>query len=90
MAARCRQGLQALNIPLWTTPAAVNSPTVTAALLPKGKEWLPWRDTLISQGLYPGGSLGPMAGKVFRMGHMGPQADMARMEAALTVIANTL
>jgi aspartate aminotransferase-like enzyme len=33
-----------------------------------------------------GGSYGPIAGKVFRLGHMGTQADMGLMSQALDVL----
>jgi len=36
--------------------------------------------------LVAGGSYGPIAGKVFRLGHMGTQADMGLMNQALDVL----
>jgi aspartate aminotransferase-like enzyme len=33
-----------------------------------------------------GGSYGPLAGKVFRLGHMGAQADMELLDNALKVL----
>jgi aspartate aminotransferase-like enzyme len=33
-----------------------------------------------------GGSYGPIAGKVFRLGHMGTQADMGLLKQALVVL----
>ncbi len=89
-AAVCREGLARLGIELWPAPGAVNSPTVTAALAPERWTWPEWRDALAESGLVVGGSLGPMAGKVFRLGHMGPQADPQRMARALDVMAETL
>ena len=90
VAAMCRQGLADLGIPLWTAPEAVNSPTVTAARIPAGFSWPEWRAALAGRGLVVGGSLGPMNGKVFRLGHMGTQADAKRMEAALAVMKDAL
>lgn len=90
VAAQCRHGLAALNIPLWTAPDAVNSPTVTAARVPQGFTWPEWKNALAQRGLVVGGSLGPMNGKVFRLGHMGPQADPHRMESALSVMEEAL
>lgn len=86
----CRNGLAELHIPLWTAPDAVNSPTVTAALVPSGFSWPEWKATLARHGLIVGGSLGPMAGKVFRLGHMGPQADATRMAAAINVMEEAM
>jgi aspartate aminotransferase-like enzyme len=34
-----------------------------------------------------GGSIGPLAGKVFRIGHMGVQADVATVDAGLDALA---
>ena len=87
---QCREGLARIGLKLWTRPEAVNSPTVTAACVPEGVEWPVWRDELARRGLVVGGSLGPMAGRVFRLGHMGPQADAARMERALCVMREAL
>jgi aspartate aminotransferase-like enzyme len=36
--------------------------------------------------LVVGGSYGPLAGKVFRIGHMGSQADMELVNQAVDVI----
>ena len=41
---------------------------------------------LRAAGLVVGGSYGPMAGTVFRLGHMGTQADMGLMQQALGVL----
>ena len=79
-----------IGIPLWTAPEAVNSPTVTAARIPAGWEWNDWRKALAAEGLVVGGSLGPLAGKVFRLGHMGTQADAGRMAMALETMKNVL
>ena len=79
-----------LNIPLWTAPDAVNSPTVTAARVPVGFTWPEWKAALAAHGLVVGGSLGPMNGKVFRLGHMGTQADAHRMASALAVMEEVL
>ena len=36
------------------------------------------------------GSYGPQAGKIFRMGHMGTQADMDLVKQALSVISQVV
>ena len=87
---QCREGIKKLGLKLWPAENAVNSPTVTAIRIPEGWEWNKWRTALADQGLYVGGSLGPLAGKVFRMGHMGTQADSAAMDSALAVMKNIL
>lgn len=86
----CREGLVNLGIELWPAPDAVPSPTVTAAYLPEGWDWQAWRTALAEKGLFVGGSLGPLNGKVFRLGHMGTQAHPERMNAALDVMKDAL
>ena len=90
VAAQCRAGLAGLDIGLWTEPGAVNSPTVTAALVPAGFDWPAWQKALSGRGLIVAGSFGPMAGKVFRLGHMGVQAHPHLMDMALDAMADAL
>lgn len=86
----CRQGLQDLGIELFVDKNSINSPTVTAALLPTNCTWPAWQDTLYKQGLSFAGSFGPMQGKVFRLGHMGSQADESLVKKALDIIAKNI
>lgn len=90
VAARCRAGLVSLGIPLWTAPEAVNAPTVTAAMIPADFTWPQWKAALRAKGLACTGSFGPMAGKVFRLGHMGTQARPHLIEQALDVIGEVI
>jgi len=90
VAAQCRKGLAQLGINLWTAPEAVNSPTCTAALIPGKFTWPEWKARLRARGLVCTGSFGPMDGKVFRLGHMGTQAQAFLMEEALAAIAEAL
>lgn len=90
VARQCREGLAKLGVALFTRPDAVNSPTVTAAMVPEKFTWQEWRDALRARGLIVSGSFGPMAGKVFRLGHMGTQADAALMEKALGAVEDAL
>ncbi len=90
VARQCREGLARLGVELFTAKDAQNSPTVTAALVPQGRSWSEWRQRLRERGLIVSGSFGPMAGKVFRLGHMGSQADTGLMEKALHAIAESL
>ena len=90
VAARCRAGLEELGISLFPLEGAVPSPTVTAAFMPKGKTWPAWQKELRAKGLVITDTVGAYQGKVFRLGHMGTQADNALMEQALGIIASTL
>ena len=90
VARQCRQGLDQMGIDLFPTADAIPSPTVTAAQIPDGFTWETWDRRLRESGLVAAGSYGPLAEKVFRLGHMGTQADMTLMEKALEVIAAAL
>ena len=86
VAARCRKRLVEIGYRLYPAPGAVPAPTVTAVNVPDGASWLEFDTRLRSRGLVAGGSYGPIAGKVFRLGHMGTQADMGLMDQALEVL----
>ena len=79
-----------LGLELFPAPSAVASPTVTAVKLPAGRSWPAFDAALRRRGLVVAGSYGPLAGKVFRLGHMGSQADMALVEKAVEVIAGVV
>ena len=90
VARQCRSGLRELGIELWLAPGSVPSPTVTAALTPSGVTWRDWNARLRAKGLAVGGNLGVLAGKVFRLGHMGSQASQKLMADALAVLREAL
>jgi aspartate aminotransferase-like enzyme len=86
VAAYCRKRLVEIGYSLYPAPGAVPSPTVTAVYVPEGVAWSEFDQRLRRHGLVVGGSYGPVAGKVFRLGHMGTQADMELMNQALEVL----
>ncbi len=86
----CRRELVKIGIELFPSDGAIPSPTVTAAKIPERFSWETWDRRLRDQGLVVAGSYGPLEEKVFRLGHMGSQADMALMERAIAVIADAL
>lgn len=90
VAGLCRKRLVEMGIELFPAPDAVPSPTVTAALVPAGLTWESWDRRLREKGLVAAGSYGPLAGKIFRLGHMGSQADPDLAIRALDVIAGSL
>lgn len=90
VAHQCRTGLRAMGLTLWPSLDAVCAPTVTAAIIPTGWTWPAWRLALRQRGLVVAGSFGPMADTVFRLGHMGSQADTVLMRQALDTIQDTL
>lgn len=65
-----RAGLSALGLDLVTAPDC-RADTLSVVFYPKGIEDLPFRKEMASRGVVVAGCLGPLAGKAFRMGHMG-------------------
>ncbi len=86
----CRQRLLRLGIKLWPATYAKQSPTVTAAYIPDGFTWDTWNKALLQRGLAVGSSFGPMQDKVFRIGHMGSQANEELAKQALDIIEKVL
>ena len=82
----CRAGLAEIGYELFPAPGAVPAPTVTAVKVPEGLTWAELDRRARQHGLVMGGSYGPLAGKVFRLGHMGTQADIGLVEQALEVL----
>jgi aspartate aminotransferase-like enzyme len=69
-AAASRAGLRALGFELLADDA-VASKTVTAAKLPDGHEWKPFNTAIKAHGVVLAGGQGKLAGKIFRLGHLG-------------------
>ncbi len=86
VAGYCREKLIEMGFSLFPAPDAIPSPTVTAVNVPDGIEWPEFDTKLRQHGLVVGGSYGPLAGKVFRLGHMGTQADKELVRQALHVL----
>ncbi len=90
VAAYMRKELTDLGFTLYPDILAVHSPTVTAVHLPSDISFEQWDKKLRQHGLVVGAGLGPMAGKLFRLGHMGMQADMNLAQQAMAVIKESL
>ena len=86
VAEECRAGIRAIGLQTFPAPSAVPAPTVTAVKVPEGITWGEFDRRLREHGLAVGGSYGPLAGKVFRLGHMGSQANHELLEKALDVL----
>lgn len=87
-AGRCRKAVTDMGFVLFPAAGAVASPTVTAVRVPETLAWNDLDHRLRQKGLVVGGSHGKLAGSVFRIGHMGSQADMALLNDALAVLAD--
>jgi aspartate aminotransferase-like enzyme len=90
VAAYCRERLHGLGVRLFPVADAISSPTVTAAYVPDGWTWAALDGALRRYGMVVGGNYGDLAGKVFRIGHMGSQADMALVTRGMDVLEQVL
>jgi aspartate aminotransferase-like enzyme len=86
VAGYCRDRLVEIGYKLFPAPGALPAPTVTAVKVPDGMSWAELDRRARQHGLVMGGSYGPLTGKVFRLGHMGSQADVGLVEQALDVL----
>jgi aspartate aminotransferase-like enzyme len=89
-AAFCRERALDMGLSLYPVDEEACSPTVTAIRVPNGLEWEELDQGLREHGMAVAGSLGPLAGKVFRIGHMGSQADVSLVERGMDVLAQVL
>jgi aspartate aminotransferase-like enzyme len=86
VASACRERLAAMGLRLYPAVDAIPSPTVTAVRVPERIPWPEFDRRLRQRGLVVGGNYGPLAGNVFRLGHMGSQANHALVGQALDII----
>jgi aspartate aminotransferase-like enzyme len=86
-AAFCRKQLDRMGFDLYPRDPATSAPTVTAVKIPEAVGWERLNSALRQRGMVVGGSYGPIAGKVFRIGHMGCQADMDLLERGMDTLA---
>lgn len=89
-AAYCRSLAKELGLKLYAASEQLSSPTVTAIMVPEGWTWEAFDAELRRNGLCVGGSYGALAGKVFRIGHMGSQADKSLIKRGMEVIKKVL
>ncbi|MCW5849535.1 MAG: alanine--glyoxylate aminotransferase family protein [Anaerolineae bacterium] len=86
----CRQRVRSLGLELYQCDEAVMSPTVTAVKVPRGLTWETLDGRLRERGVVLGGSWDDLSGHVFRIGHMGSQADRGLVQAGLDALAAAL
>jgi aspartate aminotransferase-like enzyme len=89
-AAYCRHRIRDMGLELFAKDESLASPTVTAVMVPQGWTWPELDGALRSEGMGVGGSYGDLAGKVFRIGHMGSQANMELVEKGMDVLEAVL
>ena len=66
------------------------SPTVTAFYVPNNITWPELDAALRERGVAVGGNYGSLAGRVFRIGHMGSQADRELVREGMNIIAQVI
>ena len=86
----CRNKITQMGLTLFPSSNAIPSPTVTAVNVPQGVSWREFDSKLRQHGLVVAGSYGPLTDRVFRLGHMGTQADKDLVTQALEVIRKVL
>ncbi len=90
VADECRQSIQAMGLSLFPEAIETSAPTVTAVNVPEGIGWQRLDAALRRRGMVVAGSYGPLANRVFRIGHMGTQADFDLLRRGMGVLAETL
>lgn len=90
VAAHCRERALEMGLELYPREVAGCSPTVTALKVPQALGWETLNERLRGHGMGVSGSLGPLAGQVFRIGHMGCQADLALVDRGMDVLEQAL
>lgn len=86
-----RAGLEALGLQLFTGAGCL-AETLSVVLLPQDIEDAAFRREMASRGVVVAGGLGPIAGKAFRLGHMGNigAAEIATTLGAIECSLRTL
>lgn len=82
----CRQRAINMGLRLYPAPDAIPSPTVTAVYVPDKISWKKLDAAFRAEGLVVGGNYGCLAGEVFRIGHMGTQANLNLVKEAMDII----
>jgi aspartate aminotransferase-like enzyme len=86
----CRNMGREIGLRLFPKNEEICSPTVTAFCVPEGWTWPELDAAFRARGLVVGGNYGQLAGKVFRIGHMGIQAKRELVENGMQIIAEVL
>lgn len=90
VAGYCRQRAINMGLRLYPAPDAIPSPTVTAVYVPDKISWKKLDAAFRAEGLVVGGNYGCLAGEVFRIGHMGTQANLNLVKEAMDIIEKAI
>jgi alanine-glyoxylate transaminase/serine-glyoxylate transaminase/serine-pyruvate transaminase len=83
------RGLERLGLSLFT-PAANRAPTINVISVPTGADDAKVRSRMLERGVEMSGGLGALAGKVWRVGVMGHNADVSRVDRFLGALEESL
>ncbi len=86
----CRSRVKKMGLEFYAKNEKLASPTVTAIKIPQGWTWEELDRALRLRGMVVGGSYGSLAGKVFRIGHMGTQADIGLVRSGMDILESVL
>lgn len=86
ISAYCRNRVKEMGLLLFAKDEKYCSPTVTTIQVPKGVEWKKLNANLRTRKMVVGQGLGDYAGKVFRIGHMGEQANQEIVEHGMDIL----
>ncbi|KAG0363898.1 hypothetical protein BG005_003718 [Podila minutissima] len=84
----CRERIQNMGLTLWwnNEHASLSSASVTAVRVPANTTWEALDQKLRKEGVVFGGSYGQTTNALFRVGHMGSQADLETVKYAMDVL----
>ena len=86
----CRNLGRNMGLQLFPKCEEICSPTVTAFYVPEKITWPELDGALRKNGVAVGGNYGSLAGKVFRIGHMGSQADCDLVREGMEILREVL
>jgi pyridoxamine--pyruvate transaminase len=91
IARACRAGMKALGLELWAAREEIAATCCTAVKVPEGLSDAQIRGTLRDRyGVMISGGYGELAGKLFRLGHMGRVAHPTFLTAQIGMLERTL
>ena len=91
IARACRRGVEAMGLDLWAAREEIAAPCVTGVVMPDGIGDAELRGHLRDRyGVMISGGYGDLAGKLFRLGHMGLAAHPTYLTAQLAMLERTL
>lgn len=86
----CRRLALEMGLKLFPKSQEICSPTVSAFYIPEKFTWPEFNNALRERGLAVGGNYGSLANKVFRVGHMGSQADINLIQNGMQIIKQVI